>query len=41
MRWSEFKLIENKQTEQIKVKRAQHHLDALVASAKSCCLSGG
>ena len=34
MRWSEFKLIENKQTEQIKVKRAQHHLDALVASAK-------
>mgnify|MGYP001165053760 CR=1 FL=1 len=34
MRWSEFKLIENKQTEQIKVKRASNHLDALVASAK-------
>ena len=34
MRWQEFKLVENKQSEQVKVKKAQNHLDALVNGAK-------
>lgn len=34
MRWQEFKLVENKQTEQFKIKKAETHLDALVDGTK-------
>ena len=33
MRWQEFKLAENKQSEQVQVKKAENHLNALVSSA--------
>ena len=35
MRWNDIKINESKQTETVKIKSAEHHLDALVAGAQS------